>query len=149
MQHINERITSHTGERISTRHAFLQCLKCVEAREKLTFLMRCEREKILLPSNSRKNVDFDLLIEQQNKIFWNGLIYLKRLAKGDAEAWKMLNDHERRAIYKESNKTKLRFVKKLIWEKRVMGILCCQKNWKFPNFRDPKVAKLMKKPKHT
>jgi len=31
----------------------------------------------------------------------NDLIYLKRLAKGDAEAWKMLNDHERRAIYKE------------------------------------------------
>jgi len=27
----------------------------------------------------------------------------------------MLNDHERRAIYKERNKTKLRFVKKFIW----------------------------------
>jgi len=77
--------------------------------------MRCKREKILLPSNSRKNVDFDLLIEQQNRIFWDDLIYLKRLAKGDAEAWKMLNDHERRAIYKERNKTKLRFVKKFIW----------------------------------
>ena len=46
------------GERISTRHAFLKCLKCAEAKEKLTFLMRCKREKILLPSNSRKNVDF-------------------------------------------------------------------------------------------
>jgi len=40
---------------------------------------------------------------------------LKRLSKGDAEAWKMLNDHERRAIDEERNKTKLRFVKKLIW----------------------------------
>ena len=30
------------GERISTRHAFLKCLKCAEAREKLTFLMRYE-----------------------------------------------------------------------------------------------------------
>ena len=77
--------------------------------------MRCKREKILLPSNSRKNVDFDLLIKQQNRIFWNDLIYLKRLAKGDAEAWKMLNDHERRTIYKERNKTKLRFVKKFNW----------------------------------
>jgi len=103
------------GERISTRHAFLKCLKCAEAREKLTFFMRCKREKILLPSNSRKNVDFDLLIEQQNRIFWDDLIYLKRLAKGDKEAWKMLNDHERRTIYKERNKTKLRFVKKFIW----------------------------------
>ena len=27
----------------------------------------------------------------------------------------MLNDHERRAIYVERNKTKLRFVKKFIW----------------------------------
>jgi len=27
----------------------------------------------------------------------------------------MLNDHERRAIYTELNKTKLRFVKKFIW----------------------------------
>jgi len=60
-------------------------LKCAEAREKLTFLMRCKREKILLPSNSTKNVDFDLLIEQQNIIFWDDLIYLKRLAKGDME----------------------------------------------------------------
>jgi len=77
--------------------------------------MRCKREKILPPSNSRKNVDFDLLIEQQNRIFWDDLIYLKRLAKGDAEAWKMLNDQERRAIYTERNKTKLRFVKKFIW----------------------------------
>jgi len=73
------------------------------------------REKILLPSNSRKNVNFDLLIEQQNRIFWIDLIYLKRLAKGDAKAWKMLNDHEKCAIYKERNKTKLRFVKKFIW----------------------------------
>jgi len=40
---------------------------------------------------------------------------LKRLAKGDAEAWKMLNDHERCATYKECNKTKLRFVKQFIW----------------------------------
>jgi len=47
--------------------------------------MRCKREKILLPSNSTKNVDFDLLIEQQNIIFWDDLIYLKRLAKGDME----------------------------------------------------------------
>jgi len=39
--------------------------------------MRCKREKILLPSNSRKKVDFDLLIEQQNRIFWDDLIYLK------------------------------------------------------------------------
>ena len=96
------------GERISTRHVFLKYLKCAEAREKLTFHMRCKRENILLPSNSRKNVD--LLIEQQNRISWDDLIYLKRLAKGDAEAWKMLNDYERRAIYKERNKTKLRFV---------------------------------------
>jgi len=103
------------GETISTLHAFLKCLKCAEAREKLTFLMRCKREKILLPSNSRNNVDFDLLIEQQNVIFCDDLIYLKRLAKGDAEASKMLNDHERRAIYTERNKTKLRFVKKFIW----------------------------------
>jgi len=77
--------------------------------------MRCKREKILLPSNSRKNVDFDLLIEQQKRIFWDDLICLKRLAKGDAEAWKMLNDHERHAIYMERNKTKLRFGKKFIW----------------------------------
>jgi len=55
-----------------------------------------------------------LLIEQKNIIFWDDLIYLKRLAKGDAEAWKMLNDHERHAIHKERNKTKLRFVKKFI-----------------------------------
>ena len=32
-----------------------------------------------------------------------------------AEAWKMLNDHERRTIYKERNKTKLQFVKKFNW----------------------------------
>jgi len=82
-------------------------LKYVEAREKHTFPLRCKREKILLPSNSRKNADFDLLIEQQNRILRDDLIYLKRLAKGDAEAWKMLNDHERRAIYKERNKIKL------------------------------------------
>jgi len=56
-------------------------------------------------------VDFDLLIEQQNRIFWDNLIFLKILAKGDAEAWKTLNDHERRPIYKERNKPKLRFVK--------------------------------------
>jgi len=56
-----------------------------------------------------------LLIEQQNRIFWDDLTDLKRLAKGDAEAWKMLNDHERRAIYKERNKAKLRFVKKFNW----------------------------------
>ena len=66
--------------------------------------MRCKKAKILLPSNSRKNVDFDLLIEQQNRIFWDDLICLKRLAEGDAEAWKMLNDHERRAIYMERRK---------------------------------------------
>jgi len=80
--------------------------------------MRCKREKILLPSNRRKNVGFDLLIQQQNIIFWDDLIYLKRLAKGDAEAWKMLNDHERRAIYTESNETKLRFVKKVHMDRR-------------------------------
>jgi len=55
------------------------------------------------------------LIEQQNRILSDDLIYLKKLAKGDAEAWKMLNDHERRAIYKERNKTILRFVKTFIW----------------------------------
>ena len=54
------------------------------------------------------------MIEQQNRIFWNDLIYLKRLAKGGAEAWKMLNGHERRTIYMERNKTKLRLGKKLI-----------------------------------
>ena len=48
--------------------------------------MRGKREKMLLPSNNRKNVDFDLLIEQQNRTFWDYLIYLKRLAKGNAEA---------------------------------------------------------------
>jgi len=70
---------------------------------------------MLLPSNNRKNVDFDLLIEQQNRTFWDYLIYLKRLAKGNAEAWKMLNDHESCAICKERNKTILRFVNAFIW----------------------------------
>jgi len=40
---------------------------------------------------------------------------LQRRAKGDAEAWKMLNDHERRVIYKERKKTKLLFVKRFNW----------------------------------
>jgi len=56
-----------------------------------------------------------LLIEQQNRILRVDLIYLKRLARGHAEAWKMLNDHERRAIYKERNKIKLRFVQRFNW----------------------------------
>jgi len=56
-----------------------------------------------------------LLIEQQNRILRDDLIYLKRLAKGDAEAWKMLNDHERCAIYKERKKIKLWFVKRFNW----------------------------------
>ena len=76
--------------------------------------MRCNRENILLPSNSRKNVDFDLLIEQQIRLSGT-LINLKRFGKVDAEACKMLNDNERRAIYKERDKTKLRFVKKFNW----------------------------------
>ena len=66
------------GERIPKRHAFLECLKCAEAREKLTFLLRYKREKILLPSNSRENVDFDLLIEQQNRILWDVSILFEK-----------------------------------------------------------------------
>jgi len=34
----------------------------------------------------------------------------------------MLNNHERHAIYKERNKTKLRFVKKFIW---IRDKQCC------------------------
>jgi len=75
--------------------------------------MRCKRDKILLPSNSRKNLDFDLLIEQQNWIFLDDLIYLKRLAKGDAEACKMLNDHERRTIYMERKEKQTAICKKV------------------------------------
>ena len=55
------------------------------------------------------------MIEQGNRLLRDDLISLERFAKGDGEAWKMVNDNERCAIYKERNKTKLRFVKKFNW----------------------------------
>jgi len=45
----------------------------------------------LLPSNRRKQVDFDLLIEQQNRYLRDDLLKQKKIAKGDTEAWKKLN----------------------------------------------------------
>jgi len=45
----------------------------------------------LLPSNRRKQVDFDLLIEQQNRYLRDDLLKQKEIAKGDTEAWKKLN----------------------------------------------------------
>ena len=104
-----------SGERIPTSSAFLKCLKCAKAREKLTFLMRCKRERILLPSNRRKQVDFDLLIEQQNRYLRDDFLKLKEIAKGDTEAWKKLNYNERCAVYRERDKTKLIFIKKFRW----------------------------------
>jgi len=88
-------------------------LKCAEAREKLTFLMKCKRVNILLPSNRRKHVHFDLLIEQQNRNLREVLLKLKEIAKVDREAWKLVNHDERRAVYRERDKTKLRFKKKV------------------------------------
>jgi len=102
-------------ERIPTSSAFLKCLKCAKAREKLTFLMRRKREKILLPSNRRKQVDFDLLIEQQNRYLRDDLLKLKEIAKGDTEAWKKLNYNERCTVYRERDMTKLIFIKEFRW----------------------------------
>ena len=48
----------------------------------------------MLPSNRYKQVDFDLLIEQQNRYLRDDLLKLKEIAKGDTEAWKKLNYKE-------------------------------------------------------
>ena len=71
------------------------------------------REKIFLPSSRHTQVDFDLLIEQQNRNLRDSL-QLKEIGKGDTEAWKKLNYDERYAIYREGHKTKL-VKKKFRW----------------------------------
>ena len=82
------------------------------------FNYRCARDAMpilaklpVIRNNWQKKQHAHYVLRNQKPL----IICLKRLAKGDAEAWKMLNDHERRAIYNERNKTKLRFVKKFIW----------------------------------
>ena len=55
--------------------------------------MWCKRENILLSFNCRNYVEFELLIEQQNRNSNDGS--LKEIAKADTETWNLLNYSER------------------------------------------------------
>jgi len=51
--------------------------KLTETEERLVFLERCRKAHVILPSNQSKNVDFDLLVIQQNRNFQEHVVSLK------------------------------------------------------------------------
>ena len=68
----NERIPNSEGENFKIKK------KLVLLEERKQFLVRCKNSHVLLPSNHRKNVDFDLMLIQQNRRLKKDFMALKQ-----------------------------------------------------------------------
>ena len=67
--HIDYNSCHSNGDGIvkSTTDCFLKRCKTISLRNKVRFLKTCIKNRLLLPSNKRKGIDLDLLLEQQSR----------------------------------------------------------------------------------
>ena len=86
-----------------------ELVKSIRLKEKTTFLKKCLKFKILLPSNSKKGVDRDLLIIQQQRRL---KVCLKSIKNAIQSKQKLLKDNNQ-----WPNKKKIAYNQKKKWKK--------------------------------
>ena len=102
---------------------YKKCMQCVQIEERTIFLERCLRCNILLPSNQRKGIDFDLLLIQQRRIILNRLPSLHETAANLRNQASILPANMRDSFFNHRVHIKRNFIKKFNWLKEKQKLL--------------------------
>ena len=92
-----------------------QTFKRLLLTQKYTFLKKCIILDILLPSNRKKDIDFDLLLIQQKRKLHNQFKDLEAKTKNNNYHVNQLSNKQKSFIKKACFKKKLRYKRKVTW----------------------------------
>ena len=104
---------------------FKNYCKVVKLHQKRIFLERCVKENVLLRSNQKQCVDYDLLIIQQKRLISNSIKEIDTFVKYNKINWMSINKIQKIKLKNIQNQTKFEYITKFnwIWNKQFQNII--------------------------
>ena len=92
------------------------CMKVVKFQQKRIFLNRCVKQNVLLRSQLKKGVDYDLLLTQQARNISNSLKELNKfISVNQSKITQYLSDIEKKSLKKIERSFRYEYIKKFNW----------------------------------
>ena len=104
----------HTSDNFNKSNINI-CSMVIKFQQKRIFLRRCVEQNVLLPSNQRKGVDYDLLLTQQARRIKLSLNEIELTIKKYKDVWKKLSYEEKERLNQIKKSYKEEYINKFIW----------------------------------